>query len=217
MPQPRPEKGRTAQPRRVLRLPLQTCLNHRVPLLKVKENIARSLISDYNGTQSLQKLGCSVAALSVGEISAIPWEAFKELQKNITVRWTRCQMRALVEKKLGGMKVTAPEPPESRILPPGFPSHSSLRVSQCKNVSHQELMELQSLVGGLPCCVLKHIKAHEVLNHSEALLTISKQMKKAQLKALLQGVSNQRRVFSTTVQDVWDARVCKHGESLQHD
>lgn len=53
-------------------------------------------------------------------------------------------------------------------------------------------MELQSVVRGLPCCVLRHMKAHEVLNNTEALKTISKQMGKAQLKALLQGVSNGR-------------------------
>lgn len=53
-------------------------------------------------------------------------------------------------------------------------------------------MELQSVVRGLPYCVLKHIKAHEVLNDMEALKTISKRMRKAQLKALLQGVSNRR-------------------------
>lgn len=53
-------------------------------------------------------------------------------------------------------------------------------------------MELQSVIRGLPCCVLKHVKAREVLNDMEALKTISRQMRKAQLKALLQGVSNQR-------------------------
>lgn len=53
-------------------------------------------------------------------------------------------------------------------------------------------MELQSVVRGLPCCVLKHIEAQEILKDTRALTTISKQMRKAQLKALLQGVSNVR-------------------------
>lgn len=96
------------------------------------------------------------------------------------------------QEKAGRDEGNHDKSPESRILPPGFPSHSSLCVSQCKNVSHEELMELQSVVGGLPCCVLKHIKAKEVLNDTEALMTISKRMKKAQLKALLQGVSSGR-------------------------
>lgn len=53
-------------------------------------------------------------------------------------------------------------------------------------------MELRSVVGGLPCCVLKHMKAREVLDDGEALETISERMRKAQLKALLQGVSTAR-------------------------
>lgn len=53
-------------------------------------------------------------------------------------------------------------------------------------------MELQSIVRGLPSCVLKQIKAQEILNDTWALKAISKQMRKAQLKALLQGVSHSR-------------------------
>lgn len=77
------------------------------------ENITRSVMSCYNGTQPLHKLGRSVTALSVGQVSMIPWDAFKELQNNFTVQWTACQMHALVKKKLGEVKVTVPEPPES--------------------------------------------------------------------------------------------------------
>lgn len=53
-------------------------------------------------------------------------------------------------------------------------------------------MELQSVVGGLPCCVIKQIEAQEILKDTQALKTISEQMGKAQLKALLQGVSHFR-------------------------
>lgn len=53
-------------------------------------------------------------------------------------------------------------------------------------------MELQSIVRGLPSCVLKKIKAQEILNDGRALKAISKRMRKAQLKALLQGVSHSR-------------------------
>lgn len=53
-------------------------------------------------------------------------------------------------------------------------------------------MELQSIVRGLPSCVLKKIKAREILNDPQALKAISKQMRRSQLKALLQGVSHTR-------------------------
>lgn len=93
--------------------PATGVLNHAVPLLKVKKNITKSLLSDYDGTQPLHQLGCSVGALSVRQLSMIPWDAFKELQKNFTMQWTPGQMHALVKNKLGGLKVTVPVPPHS--------------------------------------------------------------------------------------------------------
>lgn len=48
------------------------------------------------------------------------------------------------------------------------------------------------MVRGLPCCVLKRMKARELLGDMEALKTVSKRMRKDQLKALLQGVSAAR-------------------------
>lgn len=65
------------------------------------------MISDYNGTQPLRGLGSSVAALSVRQVSMIPWATFKELQNDSTVQWTQGQVHALVNKKLGRMKVSA--------------------------------------------------------------------------------------------------------------
>lgn len=53
-------------------------------------------------------------------------------------------------------------------------------------------MELKSIVRGLPSCVLKQIKAQEILNDTRALKAISKRMRMPQLKALLQGVSHSR-------------------------
>lgn len=80
-------------------------------------------------------------------------------------------------------------------------------------------MELQSVVRGLPCCFLKRIEAREVLNDMEALTTISMGMRKAQLKALLQGVSHERGgpPSKLYLQDVWEALVCTHGDSLEYD
>lgn len=65
------------------------------------------MVSRYNGTQPLHQLGSSVSALSLRQISMMPWDAFIELQKNFTVQWTRGQMHALVKKKLGELKVTS--------------------------------------------------------------------------------------------------------------
>lgn len=64
------------------------------------------MISDYNGTQPLGGLGSSVTALSVRQVSMIPWATFKELQNDSTVQWTQGQVHALVNKKLGRMKVS---------------------------------------------------------------------------------------------------------------
>lgn len=74
------------------------------------------MVSRYNWTQPLHQLGSSVSALSLAQISMIPWDAFKELQKNFTVRWTRGQMHALVKKKLGELKVTCPPPDDGFLL-----------------------------------------------------------------------------------------------------
>lgn len=54
-------------------------------------------------------------------------------------------------------------------------------------------MALGSVVEGVPSCVLKHVKAREILNDTEGLKNISKQMRKGQLKAMLQGVSKERK------------------------
>lgn len=74
------------------------------------------MVSRFNWTQPLHQLGSSVSALSLAQISTIPWDAFKELQKNFSVQWTRGQMHALVKKKLGELKVTCPPPPMNSFL-----------------------------------------------------------------------------------------------------
>lgn len=53
-------------------------------------------------------------------------------------------------------------------------------------------MALKSVAAGLPSCVLKHVKAKEILHDREALKNMSKQMNRGQLKAMLQGVSEER-------------------------
>lgn len=53
-------------------------------------------------------------------------------------------------------------------------------------------MALWSVVEGVPSCMLKHVKAQEILNNTEGLKNISMRMRKGQLKAMLQGVSKER-------------------------
>lgn len=50
-------------------------------------------------------------------------------------------------------------------------------------------MELQAVAGGLPNCVLKLVKAQEILKDTEVLKKISRKMRKAQLKTILHKVS----------------------------
>lgn len=64
--------------------------------------------------------------------------------------------------------------------------HSSF--PQCEEVSDTKLMDLQPVLAGLPCCVVKRIKAEVILNETENL----KQMSKCQLKAMLKEVSKER-------------------------
>ncbi|MEQ2170580.1 hypothetical protein GOODEAATRI_001767 [Goodea atripinnis] len=62
------------------------------------------------------------------------------------------------------------------------------RIQECSKVS-ENLMELQSVAAGLPNCVVRNVKPQDILNNTETLKTISKQMRKGQLKVMLQGVS----------------------------
>nr|XP_046256838.1 otoancorin [Scatophagus argus]XP_046256839.1 otoancorin [Scatophagus argus]XP_046256840.1 otoancorin [Scatophagus argus] len=139
---------------------LDDCDNPRIKMLKM--HLVKSAMSDSNTTQTLRELGSSVSLLSPRQLSMISWNDLKEIYKNATVQWTQSQMRTLVKKHLGN--------------------------TTCKEVSCEELMDLQSVAGGLPNCVLKHVKVRELLNDTEALMNISKLMKKGQLKAMLHGL-----------------------------
>lgn len=76
-------------------------------------------------------------------------------------------------------------------------------ISQCKQVSGEELMDLKSLVRGLPSCVLKKVKATKILNDKKALKKITKSMRKSQLKAMLQGVSEEYRLNVGCLDKTW--------------
>lgn len=67
-------------------------------------------------------------------------------------------------------------------------------VSQCKQVTSEEVMDLKSLARGLPSCVLKKVKAMRMLMDKRELRNITKRMRRGQLKAVLQRVSDEHRL-----------------------
>lgn len=163
--------------------------------LKLKERLVRSVMSNQNvSTQSLRNLGSSVNLLSPKQISMIAWEDLEEIQENFTVQWTKGQMHALVKKKLSNLKVSMMD--SCSLVPHTFffLLFSHCAVSKDKLLSGEDLRTLKSLARGLPSRVLKRVKAQGILKDPEAMNNISKQMRKGQLKALLQGVSEDQRL-----------------------
>ncbi|XP_070768533.1 otoancorin [Enoplosus armatus] len=144
---------------------LDKCDDRDNPRIKMlKKRLVNSVMANSNTTQALRELGGSITLLSPKQLSMIPGNDLKVVLKNLgpIVQWTQGQLFTLVKKQLGDKK--------------------------CKRVSGEELMALQSAAGGLPRCVLKHVKAQEILNDTEVLKNISKRMRKGQLKAMLQGL-----------------------------
>lgn len=54
-------------------------------------------------------------------------------------------------------------------------------------------MELQSVAAGLPICAVRNVNPQDILSNTETLKTISEHMRKGQLKAMLQGVSEKEK------------------------
>ncbi|KAM7383470.1 hypothetical protein PAMP_003118 [Pampus punctatissimus] len=133
---------------------------------KLKKRLLKSVMSnsDSTNTLALSELGSSVTLLTPKQLSMIPGTNLKEVLKNLgpNIRWTKAQLHTLVKKQLGNKK--------------------------CKGVSSGELMVLQSVVEGVPSCILKHVNAQEILRDTEGLKKISKRMRKGQLQAMLQGL-----------------------------
>ncbi|XP_041799048.1 otoancorin isoform X2 [Chelmon rostratus] len=132
--------------------------NPRIKMLK--KRLIKAVMSNSNTTEVLPTLGSSVTLLSPTHLPPMSVDDLKNLGSS--VQWTKDQLRKLVKKQLGDMK--------------------------CKKLSGEELMALKSVAAGLPSCVLKHVKAQEILHDEEALRNISKRMNKGQLKAMLQGL-----------------------------
>ncbi|CAI5662320.1 unnamed protein product [Oreochromis niloticus] len=130
----------------------------------LKTRLVSSLRSLSSPAQIIQHLSSIVTALSAKEIATVPSNNLTQALKNLgpNIRWTRSQLHALIEKHLGEKK--------------------------CKQISGMELMKLQPVAEGLPNCILKQVKAVEVLNEPEGLKNISKRLSRGQLMAMLVGM-----------------------------
>ncbi|MEQ2314344.1 hypothetical protein AMECASPLE_011119, partial [Ameca splendens] len=131
---------------------------------KLKKDLVNNVMTGPNKTQDLRDLGRSVTLLSPKQLSDLSAKNIKDILQNLepSVKWSRSQLRILVNKQLGERK--------------------------CDELSGQQLMELQSVAAGLPNCVVRNVKPQDILNNTETLKTISKQMRKGQLKVMLQGL-----------------------------
>ncbi|XP_026172964.1 uncharacterized protein LOC113136395 isoform X2 [Mastacembelus armatus] len=133
-------------------------------ITQLKKHLINSVISKFNATQALRDIGSSVTLFSPKQLSMIPGTDLKEVLTNLgpNIKWTQSQLQTLVKNQLGD--------------------------KMCKEISAKELMALQSVAEGLPSCVLKFVKARDIMNDTEALKNISMQMRMGQLKAMLQGL-----------------------------
>ncbi|XP_043974208.1 uncharacterized protein otoa isoform X2 [Gambusia affinis] len=134
-------------------------------VFKLRKRLVDSLMSGSIGPQELRDLGRSVTLLSPKQLSEITSKNLKDVLQNVgnSVKWSRSQMRILVEKQLG--------------------------EKMCGGLSGQQLMELQSVAAGLPICAVRNVNPQDILSNTETLKTISEHMRKGQLKAMLQGLS----------------------------
>uniref|UniRef100_A0A1A7YDA8 Otoancorin n=2 Tax=Iconisemion striatum TaxID=60296 RepID=A0A1A7YDA8_9TELE len=129
----------------------------------LEKSLIKNVMSGPITAQSLRDLGRSAALVSTKQLATLSPADVKDLLQNPGpgVEWSQSQMRTLAKKQLGGKK--------------------------CGEVSGADVMALQSVAAGLSSCVLKKLKAQDVLANTEALRNISKQMNKGQLKAMLEG------------------------------
>lgn len=146
-------------------------------------------MSKHNLTQIVRDLGSAVSFLSPENVSEISWSDLKKIQQNASVQWTPAQMYALVKKKLGGERVSCTHWPEESSR--RFSLMLIVPVWQCKQVTGEEVMDLGSLARGLPSCVLKKVKAMKLLIDRKEMRNITERMRKGQLKAVLQRVSEE--------------------------
>lgn len=88
-----------------------------------------------------------------------------------------------------------------------------IAISQCKQMTGEEVLDLKSLARGLPSCVLKKVIAMKMLMDKKELRNITKYMKRGQLKAMLQRVSDECRL-NAGIKD--EHHITIHNTTLLH-
>ncbi|XP_068179193.1 otoancorin [Antennarius striatus] len=142
---------------------LSNCDEDEHPRVKqIKRRLVESVASTVGAIRELAKLGNSVTYLPEKQLSMISLKELGGLGKNSAVKFSRGQAHTLVKKMLGKIK--------------------------CDMKLGKELTELKSVVRALPICVFTHVKFTEILNDKETLLNISKEMRRGQMKAMLQAL-----------------------------
>lgn len=144
---------------------LEKCDNPQIK--KVKKRLVNTLMSNSTIAQSLPDfLNKSITLLSTKQLSQIPTDKLKEVVKKLgnAAKWTRKQMRILVKKQMDGKK--------------------------CKDLSTEDLKAMKPIAEGLPGCVLKKMKAKDILDDTAGLKNATQRMKKGKLKAMLKGMEN---------------------------
>ncbi|KAF6739596.1 Otoancorin [Oryzias melastigma] len=130
----------------------------------LRKHLVNCMMSNSSDSEALLHLGSGVTMLSPEQLSALPATNLSNVLQRLgfDLRWTTGQLLTIVRNQLGDKK--------------------------CEEVSGKELLALQSVAAGLPTCALKNDKVEEILTDREALKNMSQQMRKGQLKAMLQGL-----------------------------
>lgn len=153
--------------------------------MKLRKHLVNCMMSNSSDSEALLHLGSGVTMLSPEQLSALPATNLSNVLQSLgfDLRWTTGQLLTIVRNQLGDKKVSFGG------WEFNFCRSWCSAPPQCDEVSGKELLALQSVAAGLPTCALKNDKVEEILTDREALKNMSQQMRKGQLKAVLQGVS----------------------------
>ncbi|XP_074539191.1 otoancorin [Halichoeres trimaculatus] len=133
---------------------------------KLKKRLMNTWLSNGDVT-SFEGLDNSITLLPVDQLSRLPGAKIKKALKKIKLnaKWKDAQLKTIF-KTIQGQR-------------------------RCEEITSEELMDLGSVIEGLPRCVLKHLNPRGLLSNIEGLKTISKKMRKGQLKTMLWQLRNE--------------------------
>lgn len=137
---------------------LERCNNSMTNNLK-KRLVSLFMSSKSSDVKGLMDLGKNAKFLALKQFLDLNPQTLKDILKNQSLQWTQNQQCMLVKKQLG---------------------------DKCNEMSFKDMKDVPSLVKALPVCIIKRLKAAEFLNDTEILKKMSQNMRKGQLKAMLQ-------------------------------